>query len=193
MPRSSSGKKKTPGKTKKAPPRKTAVRSVRTKKPEPFFMGTFSIKKILVPIDFSEYSKNALKYAVPFAAQFGAEIVLVYVVEPTIYPADLSFGQFGIPDVEEELSRKGDAELTNLIATEIKSEVKARKKVCIGKPFIEIIKTARDEEADLIILSTHGHTGVEHILFGSTAEKVVRKAPCPVLSLRPNEREFVMP
>ncbi len=153
-------------------------------------IDTFNIKKILIPIDFSEHSKNALKYAIPFARQFNAEIILIYVVEPTVYPADLSFGQFGVPEVENELSKKGEEELSKLIDEEIKSSVKARKIVSVGKPFVEIIHAAR-EEADLIILSTHGHTGVEHILFGSTAEKVVRKAPCPVLSLRPNEREFV--
>jgi nucleotide-binding universal stress UspA family protein len=60
-------------------------------------------------------------------------------------------------------------------------------KVCTGKPFLEIIRTAREEGSDMIIIASHGHTGVEHLLFGSTAEKVVRKASCPVLVLRPEE------
>jgi nucleotide-binding universal stress UspA family protein len=151
----------------------------------------FALKRILVPIDFSEHSKNALKYAVPFAKQFKAEIILVYVVEPTIYPADFSFGQFGFPEAEDEFRVKGEEELAILVAKEIKKEVKARREVRTGKAFVEILKVAHEEEVDLIIIATHGHSDVEHMLFGSTAEKVVRKAPCPVLSLRPDEREFI--
>ena len=73
------------------------------------------IRRILVPIDFSEYSKNALKYAIPFARQFRASIDLLYVVEPTIYPADFSFGQIGFPNVEEELRTRGALELASLV------------------------------------------------------------------------------
>ena len=62
-----------------------------------------------------------------------------------------------------------------------------------GKPFLEIIRFAKENDIDLIIIGTHGRSGLEHIIFGSTAEKVVRKAPCPVLSVRPSQREFVMP
>lgn len=150
-----------------------------------------NLKKILVPIDFSDYSKNALKYAVPFAKQFGAEIILVYVVEPTIYPADFSFGQVGFPSIEEEIYKRGKTELEKLSEKEIQGIVQARTRVETGKPFVEINRVAKEEEVDLIIIATHGHTGVEHILFGSTAEKVVRKAPCPVLSVRTPEHEFV--
>jgi len=73
------------------------------------------LQRILVPIDFSEHSKNALKYAIPFAKQFKASIDLIYVVEPTIYPADFSFGQVGFPNVEEELRVHGNEELEQLI------------------------------------------------------------------------------
>jgi len=151
------------------------------------------LKKILVPIDFSEYSKNALRYAIEFAQHFGADIILIYVVEPMIYPADFSFGQVSIPNMENELTRIGNEQLEKLITDEVANKVKARKIVKTGKAFVEIIKTAREEEIDLIIIATHGQTGIEHILFGSTAEKVARKAPCPVLTVRPREHEFVMP
>jgi universal stress protein A len=149
------------------------------------------LHRILVPIDFSEYSKNALKYAIPFARQFGAAIDLLYVVEPTIYPADFSFGQIGFPNVEEELRTRGALELTALVRREIGNRVKARTAVRTGKPFYEIHQYALDEHIDLIIIATHGHSGVEHILFGSTAEKVVRKAPCPVLVVRTGEHGFI--
>ena len=142
------------------------------------------IKHILVPIDFSEHSKNALKYAIPYAVQFNASLDLLYVVEPTIYPADFSFGQVGFPNIEEELRKRGDEELNALLRNEIKGRVPAEALVRTGKPFYEINEYAREKNIDLIIIATHGHTGVEHILFGSTVEKVVRKAPCPVLVVR---------
>jgi len=142
------------------------------------------IKKILVPIDFSDYSKKALQYTVAFAKQFNAEINLVYVIEPLVYPADLSMGQVVIPQAEIDLSSKSKQELEQLAKTEIGNLLKYNIIVKNGKPFMEIIETATEIDSDLIIISTHGHTGVEHLLFGSTAEKVVRKAPCPVLTIR---------
>ncbi len=142
------------------------------------------INKILVPIDFSDYSKSALKYAVNFIKQFNAELILIYVVEPVIYPPDFSMGQIAIPSVDLEMDKRAVEELNKLARKEIPGEIKVKSLVKTGKPFIEIIETAAEEDIDLIIIATHGHTGVEHILFGSTAEKVVRKAPCPVLTLR---------
>ncbi len=141
-------------------------------------------KKILVPIDFSDFSKSSLKYAVNFAKQFNANLILIYVVEPIIYPPDFSMGQIAIPTTGLEMDKRAVEELNKLAENEIPSDVSKKTIVKTGKPFYEIIDTAKEEDVDLIIISTHGHTGVEHILFGSTAEKVVRKAPCPVLTLR---------
>lgn len=141
-----------------------------------------TIKKVLVPIDFSDYSKSALKYAVNFSKLFNAEIILIYVVEPVIYPPDFSMGQIAMPSLNTEWDERAKDELDKLAKSEISTSVKTILKT--GKPFVEIIETAKEENIDLIIIATHGHTGVEHILFGSTAEKVVRKAPCPVLTLR---------
>jgi nucleotide-binding universal stress UspA family protein len=146
---------------------------------------SLSISQILVPIDFSVHSKNALRYAVPLAQEFHASLHLVYVVEPTIYPADLGFGQVVYPNIEEELSEKGAAELKSLISGEIPAEVKASSAVRTGKPHQEILLEAKERQADLIVIATHGHTGVEHMLFGSTAERIVRNAHCPVLTVRP--------
>ena len=142
------------------------------------------IKKVLVPVDFSDYSKNALAYAINFAKHFNAELNLIYVVEPVIYPPDFSMGQIAIPSVDLEMDKRAKDELTNLAARQIPSELRTNLIVKTGKPFIEIIETASEIDADLIIIATHGHSGMEHILFGSTAEKVVRKAPCPVMTLR---------
>ncbi|HEX9614633.1 MAG TPA: universal stress protein [Bacteroidota bacterium] len=168
---------------------KTASRSgkqARKRRP-----AKIELKRILVPIDFSEHSRKALQYAIPFAQQFGASIDLVYVVEPTVYPADFSFGQVGFPAIEDELRKRGAEELDGLVRKDIGKRVEARRAVRTGKAFYEILLYAKEENVDLILIATHGHTGIEHVLFGSTAEKVVRKAPCPVLIVRTNEREFV--
>lgn len=149
------------------------------------------IEKILVPIDFSDYSKSALRYAVNFAKFFNAEIILVYVVEPVIYPPDFSMGQIAIPTVTTEFDERAKEELNKLAKNQIPSQVKVSTVIKTGKPFIEIIDTAAEANADLIIIATHGHSGVEQILFGSTAEKVVRKAPCPVLTLREPVKGFM--
>lgn len=144
----------------------------------------FQLRRILVPIDFSDHSKNALAYAASFAGAFHAELVLVYVVEPPVYPADFGFGQVALPAIEKEMRERGKAELKKLLDSDSLVNVSGRAIVRAGNPYLEIISSAQEEGVDLIIIATHGHTGVEHLLFGSTAEKVVRKAPCPVLIVR---------
>lgn len=142
-----------------------------------------TIKRILVPIDFSEYSLSALDYAVQFAKRFHAELILLYVVEPAVYPTDFSFGQIAFPNVEDELQKRSEKELQQL-AKNVGRQVPTRSVTRLGKAFLEITTAAKEHNVDLIIIASHGHTGVEHILFGSTAEKVVRKAHCPVLTVR---------
>jgi nucleotide-binding universal stress UspA family protein len=148
-----------------------------------------AIRSILVPIDFSVHSKNALKYAVPLAEKFGASLHLVYVVEPTIYPADLGFGQVVLPGVEEELREKGEGELDALMRREIGSRLKATTAVRTGNPHQEILREAEEKGVDLIVVATHGHSGVEHMLFGSTADRIVRRSKVPVLTIRPATAE----
>jgi nucleotide-binding universal stress UspA family protein len=149
-----------------------------------------NIKKILVPIDFSDYSKSSLRYAVNYAKHFNASLVIVYVIEPVIYPPDFSMGQIAIPTPGLEMDKRAEDELNKLAEKEIPAGLSVKKIIKSGKPFVEIIETAAEEDVDLIIIATHGHSGVEHILFGSTAEKVVRKAPCPVLTLREPAKGF---
>ncbi|HEY5614415.1 MAG TPA: universal stress protein [Bacteroidota bacterium] len=170
-------------KTKRAPRKKQTARSSKT--------STIRLQAILVPVDFSAHSRNALTYAIPFARQFKASIELLYVVEPTVYPADFSFGQVGFPNVEEELRKRAAKELDRLIEAQRRGGVVMQKTIRVGRPFYEINQHAQEKKVDLIIIATHGHTGMEHILFGSTAEKVVRNAPCPVLVVRSGERGFV--
>jgi len=163
--------------------KRTQKKTVRGKTSRQGSGGRFlSLRRILVPVDFSEPSIDSLHYAERFARHFGAELILLHVVEPTIYPADFGFGQVGIPNFEDELRKHSEEELRRL-SREVEG-VPARSFVRTGKPFWEIVQAADKEKVDMIIIASHGHTGVEHILFGSTAEKVVRKAPCPVLAVR---------
>ena len=175
-------------KTKRRQPARSVLPGGRVK---PAAQVRIEPKRILVPVDFSEHSKKALQYAIPFAEQFKSSIDLLYVVEPTVYPADFSFGQVGFPSVEDELRQRGAEELQSLSAREIGKRAPSRCSVRTGKAFNEIDQYAREEEIDLIIIATRGHSGMEHVLFGSTAEKVVRYAPCPVLVVHMSEKEFV--
>lgn len=144
----------------------------------------FGVKKILVPIDFSDTSVEALKYCISFSQVFNAELVLLHVIEPFVYPPDFSLGQIAIPTSDYEFDTKAITELDSLVKQNIPDSVKTKSVIKTGKPFLEIIETAKEEDVDLIIISSVGRSAVEYVLFGSTAEKVVRKAPCPVLTIR---------
>lgn len=156
-------------------------------------MSIVNLKKILVPHDFSDYSLHALKYAVTLAEHFKSELLVLHVVEPIVYPADFSFGQVSIPAMEEEIRKHSEEQLSELVTNEIPKDAKVTTIIKVGKPFAEIIDVAKRENIDLIVISSHGRTGMDHVLFGSTADKVVRKAPCPVLTIRPHEHEFLVP
>ena len=158
----------------------------------PVAVAAFRLKKILAPTDFSEASVKALRYAGAFARQSGAKILLLHVVEPVYYPM---YGTEIIPDL-------GAVQVELLTASRTHLEEFSRAKGVDGGPlelivsegvaWAEIIIAAKQQEADLIILSTHGHTGLRHALLGSTAERVVRHAGCPVLTVREQEREFII-
>lgn len=166
---------------------RTPVKKARARK---VAYGKISLQHILIPIDFSENSKKALRYAIPLAEQFGASITLINIIEPTVFPSDFGFGQMSFPDVEQELVTKSRQEL-EAIVDGVSTKAKITTVVKTGIPFVEVTNFADDEQFDLIIVATHGRTGVEHILFGSTAEKIIRKAPCPALVVRAEERDFI--
>ncbi|MFA8343991.1 MAG: universal stress protein [Rhodothermaceae bacterium] len=142
------------------------------------------IRKILIPVDFSAYSRNALNYAFSFSQEIEAEIYTIYVVEPLIFPADFSMGQISIPAMDVDTTERAKNELSTFIDNVLGQNNQVKTVIKTGKPFVEINETAAELDIDLIIIASHGHTGVEHLFFGGTAEKVVRKAPCPVLTLR---------
>ena len=148
----------------------------------------FHIRKILVPVDFSEHSQKALRYALAFAGQFGAEVTLVHIVEQMVYPGDWMYPPLAATDFSTD---KRAEMIQRLRALDAKSGVKTQHVVRMGRAWQEVIEIAREQKADMIILATHGYTGLKHALLGSVAEKIVRHAPCPVLSVHPEERDFL--
>jgi len=151
----------------------------------------FRLKKILVPTDFSKSSAKALDYALAFAKQSQAEIILLHVVEPISYPMygqELAVDLSGFQADLAEASRKRLAKFSQEQAA---GQGPLKLLISEGGASWEIVETAKAEDADLIIISTHGHTGLRHALLGSTAERVVQHAPCPVLTVREKEHEFL--
>ncbi len=145
-----------------------------------------AIKRILVPVDFSRDSLKALAYANDFAKLFGAELSVLYVVEPIYYatPADMYVTTPNLSMLLDEQRRIGEQQLARLGAALKKKGQRARTTLKTGAPAQVIVDTAKTARADLIIMATHGRTGLAHILMGSVAEKVVRSARCPVLTVR---------
>jgi len=152
------------------------------------------LKRILFPTDFSQNSKFAISYACAFAEQFQAELHLLYVLQDMVVsmPApDATLLMPGINQAEVKASAQAALE-KSLDPAWVKGKqiVRATRS---GSPFVEIVRYAKEQDIDLIVLGTHGHTGLMHVLMGSVAENVVRKAGCPVLTVRPSDHKFVMP
>ena len=141
------------------------------------------IHHILAPTDFSEHSQQAIQYARELAQTFGATLVLLHVVELPPYPIEgLPPSQLG-GTLLEDLEQQATSDLAQVLAKE--AEVTVVRRVVVGIPYRRIVEVAADEKVDLIVMATHGRTGFSHLFMGSVAEKVVRTAPCPVLTIRP--------
>jgi len=149
------------------------------------------LKKVLLPTDFSESARHAFTYGLSFAREYEAELVLLHVVENLTvgYASDL----FPVPmaEVFQEISGYAKAELARLGEEARGRGVSVQELVVQGKPSVEIIRFAAENQVDMIVLGTHGKGVLDQALFGSTTERVVRRAPCPVLTVRPAEHEFV--
>jgi nucleotide-binding universal stress UspA family protein len=139
-----------------------------------------NVHKVLVPLDFSDPSLQALQYARRFAEPSKAELILLYVIEPVAYPAELGV----VINLDADLAERALGELEKLRLQHLGDYPATRCLVRSGVADAEIITTAKDEQADLIVIGTHGFSGLKHLLLGSTAERVVRDAPCPVLTVR---------
>jgi nucleotide-binding universal stress UspA family protein len=142
------------------------------------------LKRILVPVDFSEPSRGALRFAREWAGRFGSEVYLLHVIEPANTYGILGTEPIVVPLRTPDFYAETRAELEKLVQQELPGSTKVSVHLRDGVPFDQIANAARELAADVIILATHGRTGLSHALLGSTAERVVRHAPCPVLTLR---------
>jgi universal stress protein A len=138
------------------------------------------IKRIVVPVDFTDFSRRAADYAVMLARRFKARIVLVHVIEPFTYDINESMW---VVDHYTALKAIGDRLLTQQQKALGRKGVIAQAVLLQGRPSYEIVEEARKRKADLIVMGTHGRTGLEHVVLGSVAERVVRLASCPVLTV----------
>lgn len=153
------------------------------------------LRRILFPTDFSELSLHALTYARSFAEAYKAELHVLHVVDEAYqYWMATAPNAMPIGPTPADIAKDAKAELDKFIKKNLSGvTTPLSSTMIVGRPFLEIIRYARDKEIDLIVLGTHGRGGLSHVLLGSVAEKIVRKAPCPVLTIRHPEHEFVMP
>jgi nucleotide-binding universal stress UspA family protein len=147
--------------------------------------GHVQLQSILVPTDFSEYAQHALDYAVYFAGRYRARLVLVHVMAP--YFSGTEADMFAVPSAYYARDLMGILhERLEEVAEKVRRQgIEVETVLTMGIPFVEIVRLARRHDVGLIVIATHGRTGLRHLVMGSTAERVVRKAPCPVLSVRP--------
>lgn len=160
-----------------------------TTQPIPSVPAALDLKRILVPIDFSDASDKALSYAVAFARQFQAKILLLHVVHVSYTAGE--YGPIDVPVLEEQLTEAAKRKLTEIASEKVPADLLEGTAVCTGPAVNEIAEVAKERHTDLIILSTHGYTGLKRVMLGSVTENVVRHAPCPVLVVREREHEFI--
>jgi nucleotide-binding universal stress UspA family protein len=153
------------------------------------------LDRILLTTDFSQESLWALPYAKAFAREFKAELHCLHVVDESCqYWIAMSGEGVPIGPDMQDIVQTAEQQMADFAKNHLADAgVPVVPKVALGRPFMEIIRYAREVQAGLIVIATHGRSALKHVLLGGTVEKVVRKAPCPVLSIRHPEHGFVMP
>jgi nucleotide-binding universal stress UspA family protein len=142
-------------------------------------------KRLLCPVDFSESSLAALRFAFSLAKESDALLTILHVIEWPSGEADVVERVFNLPEVRRQLEKDGNDRLASLIPADVRLWCQPATKVVFGRPHFTILKTATEERADLIVMGVHGRSAIDLTLFGSTTNQVVRRANCPVLTLRP--------
>ncbi len=142
------------------------------------------IRKILAPIDFSDVSAEALAAATDLARQLGAKMVVLHAVEPVYFAGSMFGPEINVPQLVEEQRRAAESAIQDMVERLKKKQISAIGMVETGVPHDVVLRVAEAKKCDLIVVGTHGRSGVSHLLLGSVAEKLVRSAQCPVLTLR---------
>jgi len=148
--------------------------------------------KILCPVDFSEFTDEILEYAVNIAKRFDSELHMIHVIPNLNYFTP--YESFLTPENLVAIERNIEGEVgKDFDKVTKKLDLPFKQVIKTGVTFVEIIDYVKEHGIDLVVMGTHGRSGIEHILIGSVAEKVVRKSPCPVLTVRPKDKAFKMP
>jgi nucleotide-binding universal stress UspA family protein len=152
------------------------------------------LRRILVPVDFSQHSQTALAFAAALAERFGAELVLLHVVQDlALFLPEADTGMPVVMPPTEQMTAAVREGLTRFLRDNRLEGRKVCEEVREGPPHAEIVAYAAENAIDLIVMGTHGRTGLSHMLLGSVTERVVRTAPCPVLTVRHPQHERARP
>jgi nucleotide-binding universal stress UspA family protein len=154
---------------------------------------TIAIKRILLPTDFSSHSATATRYACELVMKFDAQLHLLHTLETHLAGTPGFAMGLALPQYIHESRTMAEKSLAGVLDPQWLAGRTVVHAVVEGSPKVEIVRYARAHEIDLIVLATHGRSGLAHVLIGSVAESVVRTAPCPVLTVRPEGHQFVMP
>jgi nucleotide-binding universal stress UspA family protein len=144
------------------------------------------VERVLVPVDFSEGSDAALEYALGLTHALGGHVDVLHVLESPRYSSDLMVGMAGTTFSSFEDYARGAAtrEMESFLARHRSPGPKVHARIDAGDPAHEIVRRAETDRYDLVVMATHGRSGLAHLLVGSVTEKVIRRAPCPVLTVR---------
>lgn len=153
------------------------------------------LNRILIPTDFSEFSRPAMDYGCAIAARFESELHLLHVVpDPAmLVPDSHAFAVEPMLAQAEAMKEDSDKQLAAMPGGGWDNGRPIVRETRVGAAFVEIIDYAKTHNVDLIVIGTHGRSGLMHVLLGSVAERIVRKSPCPVLTVKPEGHQFVMP
>ena len=141
------------------------------------------IKKILIPTDFSPSAMHALGYAVDLNKVLNARLYLLHILQDITDYSEFNLSPSILPQLYAEFEQNATRRLEEIMGSIVPADTACDTYILHGIPFVEIIQFAKEENIDLIVIASHGRTGLKHVLFGSTAEKVVKKSPCPVLTI----------
>ena len=150
------------------------------------------IRRILIPTDFSEPAKQAQAYAIALAERFGSELHLMHIVPQITIPLPDSSSSWTLPDSDQRAQvKEAETRLLQELDSKWAKERGVVQVAKVGYAVEEIVQYANDKEIDLIVIGTHGHSGLAHFILGSVAEKIVRMATCPVLTVHPKGHQFI--